>query len=58
MANPPDEYAERIRSLDINQLARVHAKTVDHLAVIERELAARGVQGDRVEPPLAAAEFY
>jgi hypothetical protein len=52
-------FAEWLRTLDVERNERLHAETVDQLAVLERELADRAEPtNDRVEPELAAAEFY
>ncbi len=52
-------FAEWLRTLDVERIERLHAETVDQLAVIERELADRAEPGnDRAAPELAAAEFY
>jgi hypothetical protein len=59
MTYEPNAFADWLRTLDVERIERLHTETVDQLAVIERELADRRGQGtDRVEPELAAAEFY
>ncbi len=59
MTYQPAAFAEWLRTLDVERIERLHAETVDQLAVIERELADRGEPGnDPAAPPLAAAEFY